>query len=53
MKSIQQLMGDVIATGSPGALVTSANRPLVAGDMIESEIEGIGVLCNAVVDEPA
>ena len=45
--------GDVIATGSPGALVTSANRPLVAGDMIESEIEGIGVLCNAVVDEPA
>jgi len=44
--------GDVIATGSPGALVSSANRPLVAGDMIEAEIEGIGVLCNAVVDEP-
>lgn len=45
--------GDVIATGSPGALVSSANRPLLAGDMIESEIEGIGVLRNAVVDEPA
>lgn len=44
--------GDVIATGSPGALVSSANRPLVAGDMIEAEIEGIGVLRNAVVDEP-
>jgi 2-keto-4-pentenoate hydratase/2-oxohepta-3-ene-1,7-dioic acid hydratase in catechol pathway len=44
--------GDIIATGSPGALVSSANRPLVAGDMIESEIEGIGVLRNAVVDEP-
>lgn len=45
--------GDVITTGSPGALVSSANRPLVAGDVIESEIEGIGVLRNAVVDEPA
>lgn len=45
--------GDVIATGSLGALVSSANRPLVAGDMIEAEIEGIGVLRNAVVDEPA
>ena len=45
--------GDVIATGSPGPLVTSANRPLVAGDMIDAEIEGIGVLRNAVVDEPA
>jgi 2-keto-4-pentenoate hydratase/2-oxohepta-3-ene-1,7-dioic acid hydratase in catechol pathway len=44
--------GDIIATGSPGALVSSANRPLVAGDMIEAEIEGIGVLRNAVVDEP-
>jgi 2-keto-4-pentenoate hydratase/2-oxohepta-3-ene-1,7-dioic acid hydratase in catechol pathway len=44
--------GDVIATGSPGALVSSANRPLLAGDMIESEIEGVGVLRNAVVDEP-
>ena len=44
--------GDVNATGSPGPLVSSANRPLVAGDVIESEIEGIGVLRNAVVDEP-
>jgi 2-keto-4-pentenoate hydratase/2-oxohepta-3-ene-1,7-dioic acid hydratase in catechol pathway len=45
--------GDVIATGSPGPLVSAASRPLVDGDMIECEIEGIGVLRNAVVDEPA
>ena len=45
--------GDVIATGSPGPLVSSANRPLVAGDLLEAEIEGIGILRNAVVDEPA
>jgi 2,4-diketo-3-deoxy-L-fuconate hydrolase len=45
--------GDVIATGSPGPLISSANRPLVAGDLIECEIEGIGVLRNAVVDAPA
>ncbi|MCC6534182.1 MAG: fumarylacetoacetate hydrolase family protein [Burkholderiales bacterium] len=47
------LPGDVIATGSPGPLVSSANRPLVDGDMIDAEIEGIGVLRNAVVDAPA
>jgi acylpyruvate hydrolase len=45
--------GDVIATGSPGggALANPAWQ-LQAGDVIESEIEGIGVLKNAVVDEP-
>ena len=47
------LPGDVISTGSPGGggLVNPAWF-LQAGDVIESEIEGIGVLTNAVVDEP-
>jgi acylpyruvate hydrolase len=47
------LPGDVISTGSPGG-GGLANRAwfLQAGDVMESEIEGIGVLTNAVVDEP-
>ncbi len=50
---ITLMPGDVIATGSPGggALANPAWY-LQAGDVIESEVEGIGVLKNAVVDEP-
>ena len=44
--------GDVIATGSPGPLAGSTPQALAAGDVIEAEIEGIGTLRNAVVDEP-
>jgi acylpyruvate hydrolase len=44
--------GDVIATGSPGPLAGAAEHALAAGDVLEAEIEGIGVLRNAVVDEP-
>jgi len=46
--------GDVIATGSPGGgALANPDWYLEAGDIIESEIEGIGILTNAVVDEPA
>lgn len=44
--------GDVIATGSPPLLAGTEQRPLAAGDVIEAEIEGIGTLRNAIVDEP-
>lgn len=45
--------GDVISTGSPGGgAVTRAEGFLNAGDVIECEIEKIGTLVNAVVDEP-
>jgi 2,4-diketo-3-deoxy-L-fuconate hydrolase len=43
--------GDIIATGTPGG-VGSARRPQVwlnPGDVVEVEIEGIGVLSNSVV----
>jgi 2-keto-4-pentenoate hydratase/2-oxohepta-3-ene-1,7-dioic acid hydratase in catechol pathway len=40
--------GDVIYTGTPGT--TSAMKP---GDVVEVEIEGIGVLRNRVVKAPA
>ena len=46
--------GDVIATGSPGGGgLTNSNWFLQPGDVIEAEIEGVGVLRNAVVDEPS
>ena len=39
--------GDLIFTGTPGA-----TRPIKPGDVVEVEIEGIGVLKNPVVASP-
>lgn len=44
--------GDVISTGSPGPSRLAGHGSLAAGDVIECEIERVGVLRNAVVDEP-
>jgi 2-keto-4-pentenoate hydratase/2-oxohepta-3-ene-1,7-dioic acid hydratase in catechol pathway len=45
--------GDVISTGTPGGVGSRRNPPrfLKAGDTVEVEISGIGVLRNPVVDE--
>jgi 2-keto-4-pentenoate hydratase/2-oxohepta-3-ene-1,7-dioic acid hydratase in catechol pathway len=45
--------GDVIATGSPEGTGGSHDPPrwLVAGDEVEFEVPGIGVLQNRVIDE--
>jgi 2-keto-4-pentenoate hydratase/2-oxohepta-3-ene-1,7-dioic acid hydratase in catechol pathway len=40
------LPGDVIATGTPAGV-----SGMAAGDVVEIDIEGIGRLCNPVVDE--
>ena len=42
------LPGDVILTGTPAGV-----GPLAVGDRVEVEVEGIGVLANEVVPEPA
>jgi 2-keto-4-pentenoate hydratase/2-oxohepta-3-ene-1,7-dioic acid hydratase in catechol pathway len=39
--------GDLIATGTPAGV-----GPIVAGNVVEIEIAGIGILRNPVVDEP-
>jgi len=56
ISSFTRLMpGDVIATGTPKG-VGSARKPqlwMKAGDVLEVEISGIGVLRNRVVDEVA
>jgi len=47
--------GDVIVTGTPSG-VGHARNPRVymnAGDVVEVEIEGLGVLTNTIVDEPS
>ncbi len=45
--------GDVIATGTPGGVGSRRNPPLwlKAGDVVEVEIERVGLLRNAVADE--
>ncbi len=45
--------GDVIATGTPSGVAHAMSPPgwMQAGDEVEVEIEGIGVLRNTVVDE--
>jgi 2-keto-4-pentenoate hydratase/2-oxohepta-3-ene-1,7-dioic acid hydratase in catechol pathway len=45
--------GDVISTGTPGGVGSRRNPPrfLKAGDTVEVEISGIGVLRNPIVDE--
>ena len=48
--------GDVITTGTPGGGAGFGRkfpqRLLKVGDLVEAEIEGIGVLRNAVIAEP-
>jgi 2-keto-4-pentenoate hydratase/2-oxohepta-3-ene-1,7-dioic acid hydratase in catechol pathway len=45
--------GDVIVTGTPGGVGDKRNPPsyLVAGDKVEIEIDGVGLLQNEVVQE--
>ncbi|BBK36294.1 5-carboxymethyl-2-hydroxymuconate isomerase [Allostella sp. ATCC 35155] len=45
--------GDVIVTGTPGGVGSRRNPPeyMRAGDVIEVEISGVGLLRNPVVDE--
>jgi len=45
--------GDVIATGTPSGVAHARKPPawMKAGDIVEVEIDGIGVLRNPIVDE--
>ncbi len=47
------LPGDLIATGTPGGVGAARTPPqwLVAGDLVEVDISGVGVLSNRVRDE--
>lgn len=56
VSQIELLPGDVITTGSPeGVAQGGGGQPdkfLKPGDVLESEIEGIGALRNPIVDDP-
>ena len=45
--------GDIIATGTPSGVCVARRPPrwLKAGDRVEVEIDGIGILANTVIDE--
>jgi 2-keto-4-pentenoate hydratase/2-oxohepta-3-ene-1,7-dioic acid hydratase in catechol pathway len=45
--------GDVISTGTPGGVGSKRKPPrfLKAGDRVEIEISGVGLLSNPVIDE--
>jgi 2-keto-4-pentenoate hydratase/2-oxohepta-3-ene-1,7-dioic acid hydratase in catechol pathway len=45
--------GDLIATGTPSGVAHARKPPawMKAGDTVEVEVEGIGVLSNPIVDE--
>ncbi|MDH5261828.1 MAG: fumarylacetoacetate hydrolase family protein, partial [Gammaproteobacteria bacterium] len=47
------LPGDVIATGTPGGVGAARTPPrwLKAGDQVEVDIPGVGLLANPVADE--
>jgi 2-keto-4-pentenoate hydratase/2-oxohepta-3-ene-1,7-dioic acid hydratase in catechol pathway len=47
--------GDIIVSGTPSGVGTARKPPLFMkhGDVVEVEIEGIGVLRNPVEDETA
>lgn len=47
--------GTVLATGTPAGVGAASDPPrwLIAGDTVTVEVEGIGVLTNPVVAEPA
>lgn len=40
--------GDVIATGTPGGVGKARGRNLLPGDVVEVEVEGVGILRNRV-----
>ena len=48
-RAMTLLPGDVIATGTPEGVGAATGHFLKAGDRMEAEVEGIGVLANRVV----
>jgi len=43
------LPGDIIATGTPDGVGAATGTFLRAGDRIEAEVEGIGILASKIV----
>jgi 2-keto-4-pentenoate hydratase/2-oxohepta-3-ene-1,7-dioic acid hydratase in catechol pathway len=52
-KRVTLVPGDIISTGTPAGVAMAGDPPvyMTAGDVVETEIEGLGRLVNPVVDE--
>jgi 2-keto-4-pentenoate hydratase/2-oxohepta-3-ene-1,7-dioic acid hydratase in catechol pathway len=48
-QSLTLVPGDIIATGTPDGVGAASGNFLKAGDRVEAEVEGIGVLANRIV----
>ena len=44
--------GDILATGTPGGVGQGTNSFLEIGDVVEAEVQGLGVLRNRIVAPP-
>ena len=55
VSQMELLPGDVVLTGTPAGVASGsgdASKQLKPGDVLESEIEGIGCMTNRIVDDP-
>ena len=55
VSQMELLPGDVILTGTPAGVASGSgdnSKQLKPGDVLESEIEGIGCMTNRIVDDP-
>ena len=44
--------GDILATGTPGGVGQGSNSFLGVGDIVEAEVQGLGVLRNRIAEPP-
>ena len=55
VSQMELLPGDVVLTGTPAGVASGSGdnaKQLKPGDVLESEIEGIGCMTNHIVDDP-
>jgi len=55
VSQMELLPGDVVLTGTPAGAASGSgdnSKQLKPGDVLESEIEGIGYMTNRIVDDP-
>lgn len=55
ISQMELLPGDVVLTGTPSGVASGSgdnSKQLKPGDVLESEVEGIGCMINHIVDDP-
>ncbi|HSR55338.1 MAG TPA: fumarylacetoacetate hydrolase family protein [Alphaproteobacteria bacterium] len=55
VSQMELLPGDVVLTGTPAGVASASgdnSKQLKPGDVLESEVEGVGCMVNHIVDDP-